>query len=370
MQTALSTNRLALVLGLTLTWPAPSVADLVERRGAEGTLEGDVVLMDDAGVSIRTPSGATHLVAWDRVRDLRLSRPDPRRQEYLAIANELWRARTRLERGDAALAEPPLERLFARYRGQTHVTALLVAEGLLRCRLARADQIAAVIPALEVIRMRRAGVEPREATTLRPVVDPDLGLCPGVPPVWIPGRGLQKLPHDLRQYDPGGDAVVGALRDAYLASARGALGEALEPAPAGGPDHEGAQLLDAVVRCAASDAGVREPARRRLEARLSKLPAWAEAWARFAIGEALLLESDPLRRQQGLVSLAHVPARFGSTQRYLSALSLARLAAGLHGLGETAAASALRMELEQSPLGAVIAGHFPHPPASTEPETP
>ena len=45
-----------------------ATADVVERRGSEPRLQGTVVSLDDAGVKLRTASGAIHAVPWDRVR--------------------------------------------------------------------------------------------------------------------------------------------------------------------------------------------------------------------------------------------------------------------------------------------------------------
>ena len=112
------------------------LADVVERRGAEGELRGQVVGLDDDGISIRTDSGATPTSSRGTasaactptrpIRASRISSPSPTSSGGPA----------RVERDDATLAEPLLERLFPTYQGRTSQTALVVAEGLLRCRLA------------------------------------------------------------------------------------------------------------------------------------------------------------------------------------------------------------------------------------------
>ena len=152
-------GRLLLVLILVEALASGSLrADGVERRGTEGAIEGRITRVDDAGVHVASPQGADHFVPWDRVRRVDSRHPPPGLDRWMPVAVELWRARSRVERNDTSLAEPLLERLFERYRGKTHTTALVVAEGLLRCRLAHSAHARAVIPALEVARLRRANV--------------------------------------------------------------------------------------------------------------------------------------------------------------------------------------------------------------------
>jgi hypothetical protein len=87
--------------------------DVVIRRDGLEPLRGRIIVIDDAGVTIRADDlSPSRLVPWDRVRDVQSSSSHPRLDERLAMADELWRARSRLERGDAALAEPLFERLF------------------------------------------------------------------------------------------------------------------------------------------------------------------------------------------------------------------------------------------------------------------
>ena len=151
-------RRVTVAAVLFLLLARPGAGDMVERRGSEPALEGEITIINEAGVTIRSSLGAVHVVPWDRVRRVEGKVEDPTLDEKMAIAVDLWRSRSRVERGDTTLAEPLLERLFERYRGQTHETALVVAEGLLRCRLARADHALAVVPALEVARLRRAQI--------------------------------------------------------------------------------------------------------------------------------------------------------------------------------------------------------------------
>src|SRR5207248_1943375 len=87
-------------------------------------------------------------IGWDRVQ--RVEGEHAAEADGLAeLADRTWRARSRIERGDFASAEPLFEQLFASMTGHDGPTAAIASEGLLRCRLARGAQAGAVWPWLE-----------------------------------------------------------------------------------------------------------------------------------------------------------------------------------------------------------------------------
>lgn len=344
---------------------AAHAADVVERRGTADRLEGVIERLDPAGVSIR--AGAVHFVPWHEVRDVQLSKHDPAvpLAQYLKDAQTLWRARTRLERGDAAMAEPLFERMFANLKGQSHETALVAAEGLLRCRLARGANDAAVIAALETARMRRAQVATEAFRNLPAVVDDGTGLCPILPPAWAVSQALLKLERDLAAYDAQGDAVIAAIARSYHSAARSQLGMSGVESLRGAAQHPGVVLITALAELESSDEPRRGAAREALQAMTPALPEWAQAWAHFAIGKSMLAGADSV--QDGLVRLAHLPAMHGRSQPYLTGMALARMAEALEKSGDVAAAAALREELARDfPGHPALAGqNVDMKPAST-----
>ena len=343
-------DRFLLALILVEALVASSLrADVVERRGTEGVIEGRIAI-DDAGVHVASPKGADHFVPWDRVRRVDATHPPPGLDRWMPVAVELWRARSRVERNDTALAEPLFERLFERYRGKTHTTALVVAEGLLRCRLAHRAHARAVIPALEVARLRRAGVSTDSYSMLPPVLDEPTALCPALAPAWAPTRALERLRHDLAAYDPQDDGVVDALARLYRRAVAIQLGLAQDErtdADVSWPRHPGVDRLHLLVECTADDAARRQAARQRLARAFADSPSWSEAWARFHIGLSLMRETGIGRQQRGLLSLLHVPARFGREQPYLAGLALAYVAEALEASGDRESAATLRAELAE-----------------------
>lgn len=147
---------------------APSAAG-IELRGGEAARAGT----DGIAFAQTVP---LDLVSAIEGRDRALFTP-----ELARIAEDLWRARTRLERGDAALAQPLIDRHWDRYRDASGPTAALVAEGRLRCALARGDIAGAVEPWLACLRHREAGI-PTRFPKLAPALDADTGLLPVLSP--------------------------------------------------------------------------------------------------------------------------------------------------------------------------------------------
>ncbi len=330
--------RLALAgaLGVTAT---TADADRVVRRGLVEPLHGQIRAIDDGGVQFETDLGAVRVIPWDRVRSIETTRQFANLDDHLAAAETLWRARSRLERRDVRLAEPLFERLFERYRGRTHETALVVAEGLLRCRLERRAWPQAVIPALEAARLRRAGVETDSYTMLPPVIDVEAALCTELPPIWSADARLQRLDQDLAAYDPQGDAVVDAVRAWFICSL-----DPERPLPDASPAE--AAPLTMLVRAMRNEPQARVEVR-RLEEMLPTLDGWRAAWARFAIGAALSAREDFAVAQRGLVHLAHLPARSSSAPARLVEAALEQMIRVLESRGDDAGAAALRRDLQR-----------------------
>ncbi len=79
---------------------ASTQADLVERRGSEPPVAGEITKIDDAGVTVRSDLGAFHFVPWDRVRRVEAENQIPMPAGQMETAGRLWRARSRVERHD------------------------------------------------------------------------------------------------------------------------------------------------------------------------------------------------------------------------------------------------------------------------------
>lgn len=353
--TALLCALCASVVSFLLGSATAQATDVVVRRGEEGLLRGTIVQVDDAGVLIRTEQGASQLVPWDRVR--RVETDAPIHQQELArfeeMAEELWRARSRLERRDAELAEPIFEKYFASLRGRTHETALVAAEGLLRCRLERmqkdaADGSSALMAALEVARLRSADVTTMSYRGFSPVLDSETRLCSQMPPVWdgVSPEVLAQLERELAAFDAGGDLELAVIATLYLRSVQQATrpGESDTDALPRVSESAGAELLRDLVLMTDTNRDAQRSARARVERRMDTLPEWVEAWARYHIGRSMMQERTSAARRRGALNIAHLPARFSGVQPYLARIAHAQLIAFHEAAGERDGAASLRAE--------------------------
>jgi len=346
---------------LTLALAASALADRVERRGRAEPITGTVTRVGDDGVEITTALDARHLVPWDRVRRVESERHAARVAALMPTAESIWRARSRVERGDLTLAEPLFDRLFERYRGQSNETALVIAEGLLRCRLARGEQAGAVAPLLEVVRLRRVGFATDSYAALAPVVDPTTLLCPLLPPLLPEGPALERLRNELAEY---ADAVVSAMASAYAAAPvvrRDGTVSAAQPLAAvtgEAASHPGVAALVGLVR-GSIPGDERGAALDAVRSDLARQPAFVSAWLTFFEGVALLDDAELAMNRRGVVRLLAVDALHGRRQPWLGGCALMIAAAAEARVGDPAVATILQRELQGN--------HSHHPLVSAPP---
>lgn len=329
-------------------------AGSVELRGGQVI---DAPIVDVAIEGVRVGGDQPRTIGWDAVK--RISGEHAAQAEpFLELADDAWRARLRLARGDLTLAEPLFEQLSDQLEGHGGPTALMVAEGLLRCRLRRGRQADAVGPWLAAARLRELGEQVAGDPPLRPVLDPVTLLAPGLPPVFLAGPEATRIaeapsptpgPRSPGSPGPPGppDApAAAALASLYqqAASLDGGRDVVIEPAAA--IDHPGVRFVHACIAAGAPDSGTRAAAREALRDGLeADAGSWREAWRRFAIGRSLLMEDDDGQRTEGLFNLLHLPARFSNTQPYLAGIALAEASIELERIGNAEGAARLRDHL-------------------------
>lgn len=363
---------IGLVLGLGGCF---ALGDELFLRGDPGSRVGVTLQVNDSGVYFRRGAAAGVWYSWDRVRDLQTENIEFAKslKDHQEFAEEIWRARQRVEREDYVRAEPIFEAWFGGIMGRTDPSALVVAEGLLRCRLARASggglvggsgggggREGAVLPWLETWRMKQAGVETPAYGMMKPVMDANSGLCPALSPVWIEGPALSAMVTELGVYVPVDAPVVEAVSRLYLESAE----RVLHRSPGSFFDemtdemNGSGSVRDAVAHSASvmfvkaftdavsptTSVEVRSAAIRRLSARVSD-SGWRGAWAHYARGRAYLLSDDEDDHQRGLVDLLYLPSEYVEVDWYLSGMALAESWRYLQEHGEVQAAGALHDDL-------------------------
>lgn len=343
----------ALAFALVIAgWPAgASLAQVVLRGGGE-VVDAPIVRVSRQGVEVG--GDEPRVIGWDAVREVRGEHAEAA-SAFMGTAERAWRARLRLARGDVALAAPMFDLLFREFRDEAGPTALLVAEGALRCRLEAGDEAGAIEAWLAALRNRRAGWKLAGDPPLRPMLDEATGLAPALVPRAIsdaarPATAIDAGAHESR------DAAIGTLAGLY----RTAPGDAAPP-PAPGED-SGVLFVRRIVEARAADGAARAAARAKLieETRAAE-GTWREAWARAAVGLSLLDEPEREQHELGVIELLHVPARFSASLPRLAATCLRASAAELDKSGDAAAAAKLREEasaLDGTPApGAERDGH-------------
>jgi hypothetical protein len=343
--------RTSLLFGAAILTFAQAVEGAtLHLRGGQPAISGERIDMDPSGVRV-SKAGVISNVAWDQVQSVSERPLNDRERALLATAEDVWRARSRVQRGDFALALPLFERHFPGLRGTNSETGLIVAEGLLRCRLAtgrESDRIKAIPAAIEVARLRRAKISTDRYNRLGAVLDEATFLCPQLAPTWRPGSETLAVAEDLdRAFSSPGQnpatADVDMMRVAALYSAllRG------KSAATAKRDEGAIAFLAALVALQDQNEGNPEANRKARAATLAAakdLPAWANGWAKFAVGRSMANDADPQVRLEGVLELLGVAAIAEELPSHLTLAALEVSEQALRGLGDTKSAGIIERE--------------------------
>ncbi len=312
-------------------------------------VEWDVVSADLAGLSVDI-AGGTDVIGWDRVRAVE-GRMAGEALPYLELAEDAWRATSRLARGDAFGAEPIFERLFERTRGEPGPTPAVIAEGLLRCRLRRDARASAVEAWLDLQSNLSSAPTRTPRWGIRSAALDDRSLlCPSLPPIWYRGPAAEAFAR--RSDGPGspGDPTS-AVRVLYTAAARAAMGEPIDSASTAraveaASVRPSGEFIANLVLAQIGGATARGDARQALE-RERSAPAepWRRVWATIAIGRSLVAEDEDAARRRGVLELVSVHAADRGVSPYLAGVALADAAIACDDLGDDGAARSLLNEL-------------------------
>ncbi|MBL8746229.1 MAG: hypothetical protein JNK58_07740, partial [Phycisphaerae bacterium] len=247
----------------------------VVLRGSSQPDERNIVNIDLRGIELASPGADPTLLGWEHIK-LVTGDDAPRAEPYTRLADDAWRARSRILRGDARFAAPLLERLTRELHNVRSPTALLAFAGLARARADERDLPAAITAWQRAAELHAQGVrlDPDAASAIH--FDQSTGYITDLPAFWF-ARG------------------EAADRDDFLSL---------------------------INRALADDPAARSAARSQLR---ETLPAshntWREAWTRAALGRSYLREKDAEPRTLGLLELLHLPARFANDQPILTSLA-------------------------------------------------
>ena len=280
------------IVAVTASFFAPThaLADItVILRGGAEPVKGLSAVAALRGLEVQQGTAkAAVTIPWDMVRDVE-GATIPGLESELAIGQDLWRARIRVERGDEALAEPLFTKHWERYRSQDGPTTAVIAEGLLRCALAKNDLRAAVEPWSVCLRIGSNG-EPSRYPDLPGILDDTTGLLPELSP-FLPTSTRPDLADALRDAAKSMSATqagVASEATARLARILAATERDAKPTPAAEVSRDAApavralSLIEAIL--SAPDARAAAKAVAEFERILPDAPAYLSAWKFAAAG--------------------------------------------------------------------------------------
>jgi hypothetical protein len=267
----------SLLLPLFL-FATPMDAEVVHLRDGAASVDAVRVAFRPGALEVVTPVGETLSFTLDRVAGID-DLTDPilidQWNTRQPIAVDVWRARTRLQRGDPGLALALFQRRFAPELGDArdHELALIISEGLLRCLIESADTEAILPAALETIRLRRAGITTDRFLDLPSIIDERVWLLPELPPIATNEALVERLEDDLRHWRIDSDPVVSRLAELYAAMNR----HSVRPS---GSMEPGVVLIESILGTRALDSRLRRESLRTLRelSKAEETPEFIESW--------------------------------------------------------------------------------------------
>ncbi len=330
-----------------------------------GTIEHDRVRgFTPQGIELTTSfepgsiDGRT-LIPWGEVRSIEGGWGQA--DAYRAIADAVWRADIRLDRGDAAGAGAVLEPIAEAYLDEQGPTSGTIAGILTATRLLRGERAGAVRAWLAA---RSNGVSGESYW-----IDGQTGLCTALPPVFRPEEAAA-----VREMGAvAGDTPVDGLRALYLAAASASAGEtaALPELTARQRSDAGLRLVLDMVRARLEpESASREAARDALGRRLrAGGPDWEIAWLRLGIGLSMMGEPDPQTRDAGASRLVTVVIDHQMTAPGLSELARDLLIGYFSETGRPQHAAAVR-SMDRAALLGLAPWRDEHDDTQTQTGTP
>ena len=330
-----------LLLVAVAVMPNPGSERLLHRRSGVEPLPIRKVEVSTEGLRVTTPTGAQQVVPWDRI-----ARLEPTDQGLLEtgvaprieLGTSLWRGYRRLLRGDARLARPEFIKAWETLQGTDANISALAAEGMVRSAIARSRPVEAMVPGLALAGLRTRGFGTDRFDGLEPVMDPETGLVPLLPPVVEPSDAslaAENLVAWSENAEPADRMRADLVRRLLLR-----IPPDGEDASSG--EDEGVRFLRQLLELESDDPARRARARERLVRGIDNAPGWKEAWIRFFIGRSLVdREDDPVLRRVGVLELLHVPPLGNAAPVTLADRSLVLAANTLRELGDVEEAELL-----------------------------
>ena len=313
----------------------------VERRGGLPALDGAAAIVEESGLRIKGADGVDQFARWDEVRTVSGTTAPGNIDAQLKFGESVWRARTRLLRDDVELAEPLFREAWSALRTRKGDLGQLIAEGLLRCALARGDNVAAIEPWMTLVEARSAGggANATPFNTLPPVLDAGTMFSSEISPFTSPELATRVAAALESAVKDGGTSVIWAPRFARIL--RRAPQHA---APSASPSTSEKLLITLEEILLASDARDRRKLSEGFLAIAKQVgggdaPPYLLAWRSMAIGRALVSQPDRAAQEEGTLELLSVAATEGSSA--LGRLALLEAAGACRAYGDAKSAKSI-----------------------------
>lgn len=294
----------------------------IDRWSNTEPVVGEVVHMDEQGIQMHIQGDVLPLqIAWYDIRDLE---PTPvGYAEFRTLAQDAWRARLRIERGDFTSAETVYARLAEIYLWKQGPESADVSLGLMRCRLDRDDRAAAVLPFLSWLGTQSTdSISSLSQSELYNGFDSEYRLMIHLPPVFglkdrisaiesIPEMDSKSLHQQafFKLYQ-----LAYSIEEHKTENAELKLDEIDRLVIGRSNRDSGFEFMREMVTAQVHPSlQKRNAARGTLNRKIkSQSGTWIEMWARLGLGVSLLSEESVESNEQGVIELIHVIVRFQS----------------------------------------------------------
>ena len=364
MRCARAMAAVAAALACALLSPGAHAQVTVELRHQGGERAGRIVAEDGDGITVEVPGTppVRHFIRWDLVRSVGgPGSAPPSREGRMALGDSIWRGRARLDRGDAAAAEPLLEAAASTLSRESGPLALAAWEELLRARIALGGELAEAAVRTPSLRasVRATGDLPVALPARPDPLDAGTGLVAAAPPAWAT-RAEATRAREWFQSAASSSRDVALVAGLYAQIAAADAGDPQPPPPRGarpvgapplprGALARGVDLLEAWAAAVSNDEEARRRGRETLRRMSRELSPAMRAWAVYAGGRSLSLERDAKQRRVGATEMLKAAATHGALAPILERAAHARAAEALEAAGDAESAALLRSQAGTSP---------------------
>ena len=301
--------------------------DIVHLRDLS-TITCSIVSWSIDGLRITKGSEEEQIVLpWHTVRLIESDDVGASFEAHLSRGELLWRAKSRLLRGDINLASPLFEEACIQLKNTDGADAFLAAEGLLRCQVALGNVNQSLLPWLLTLKHYENN-ESSPFPTLAPILDKETLLCPYLPPVWST-LFIKNTLSTFSGSQPKLNEITAVLLKGSTAKAQ---------------SFHGAHFLQTMYILMDPVHPKYRETRKELD-ESKELVTWKLAWGTYSTAIGLLKQEQ--EQDAAMLKLADVASTYGKLNPWIAGAAMATLADQLDEQGLTKASANVRAEMKR-----------------------